>query len=62
MEETQSVICPWCNKDLEMEFPTDEPITCPNCQKECEAWADGDIDFQSWYLTKYNDNKKGEIK
>ena len=55
MEETQIVTCPWCNKDIEISLPADDLVLCSHCNKKSEAWADGDIGFNSWYLTKITD-------
>ena len=57
-ENYQELCCPWCKKNfgidsLAQTISLVESIICPHCQNKCEAWADGDINFNSWYLTKY---------
>ena len=51
MIEKQIVNCPWCNENIEIDIPPADAIACPKCGKKCEPWADGDIDFNAWYLT-----------
>lgn len=49
------LVCPWCFKQFEerKEVLVFKRITeCPHCLGLCEAWADGDIDYDHWYLTK----------
>ena len=53
--QTQTVICPWCNKYIEIIPSANDIIVCTNCNKKSELWADGDIGFNSWYLTKITD-------
>ena len=44
-------ICPYCKIDILSDITKDNVI-CPICNNICDIWADGDIDFNFYYLTK----------
>ena len=44
-------ICPYCKIDILSDITKDNVI-CPICNNICDIWADGDIDFNLYYLTK----------
>ena len=44
-------ICPYCNSDILINTTKDNTI-CPLCGNTCDIWADGDINFNSYYLTR----------
>lgn len=56
---THTLICPWCDKESlfnEEDLSGIDVIVCKFCLKKSEPWADGDIDFSSWYLVKIPGN------
>lgn len=49
----ETVCCPWCEYTFNIEVPCEEDvIQCKKCYRLCDLWADGDIDYDGYYLTK----------
>ena len=59
METDNSIIyrleeleCKWCGEFIAVSVPQLDYIHCPRCKGKLEVWGDGDIDFDSYYLTR----------
>ncbi len=49
--------CPWCGKSFKVDLLSGASTLCPFCDGHCFIWLDGDIDFNSPYLTRKGEEK-----